>query len=458
MLALGGGIGRFCMSALLTLPDDIDRAGLLGTLRRPRPARRAALPALTGRSPPCGSTPAGGVDVEALLREVPYGGADVQAELDAAAGPPSTRTRASWRSSSASPRTRPPTPPPAPTGCRSSCTTSLVDGASWRILLPDLAAAWQRVRDGLAPHRPAPAPRCAGGRTPSPTRRPPRSGRRNCPAGRRSCARTNPRWAHGRWTRHATSPPPWTPSASRSRPTSPRTLLDTLPALFHGGVDDGLLAGLASGTGPPPRPRAPPAPAALVRLEGHGREEHLVPGADPVGHARLVHRHVPRTPRPAGIDVDDAFAGGAAAGQAVKAVKEQLRSVPDNGMGYGLLRHSTRGPQPPLAGLRQPQIGFNYLGRSSRADLPEGTARPQLDPGHHAPRPDRRTRRRPARPVGPGDQRGRHRHPRRRRTHRLLRLPHRRAHPRRGDRTGRPVGRGTDRPWPGTPPPPAPAD
>src|SRR5260370_42390541 len=56
-------------------------------------------------------------------------------------------------------------------------------------------------------------------------------------------------------------------------------------------------------------------------------------------------------------------AGGAAAGQALKAVKEQARSVPGDGLGYGLLRYLNPAAGQVLAGLPAPQIGFNYLGR-----------------------------------------------------------------------------------------------
>ncbi|MCF1772624.1 condensation domain-containing protein, partial [Pseudomonas aeruginosa] len=54
-------------------------------------------------------------------------------------------------------------------------------------------------------------------------------------------------------------------------------------------------------------------------------------------------------------------------GESLKAIKEQLRGVPDKGVGYGLLRYlageeaATR-----LAALPQPRITFNYLGRFDR--------------------------------------------------------------------------------------------
>ncbi|CAM5402326.1 hypothetical protein SVIOM74S_08984 [Streptomyces violarus] len=71
------------------------------------------------------------------------------------------------------------------------------------------------------------------------------------------------------------------------------------------------------------------------------------------------------------IDLDDAFAGGPAAGAAVKAVKEQLRRIPDKGIGYGLLRHLNPATAAVLERHPLGQVGFNYLGRFSAADLPQ---------------------------------------------------------------------------------------
>ena len=49
-------------------------------------------------------------------------------------------------------------------------------------------------------------------------------------------------------------------------------------------------------------------------------------------------------------------------GAAIKSVKEQLRTVPDHGIGYGLLRYLNEGTGPILA-TAPPQIAFNYLDR-----------------------------------------------------------------------------------------------
>jgi len=81
--------------------------------------------------------------------------------------------------------------------------------------------------------------------------------------------------------------------------------------------------------------------------------------------------------------------------RAVKNVKEQLRAVPDRGVGYGVLRYLDPAARDRLAGGASPRIGFNYLGRypapgpGPAADwevLPDGGAPAAADPGmpvHH---------------------------------------------------------------------------
>ncbi|GDY71383.1 hypothetical protein SAV31267_008680 [Streptomyces avermitilis] len=72
-----------------------------------------------------------------------------------------------------------------------------------------------------------------------------------------------------------------------------------------------------------------------------------------------------------GVDLDDVLAGGPAAGVLLKAVKEQARTVPGDGLGYGLLRHLNPETGPVLAALPSAQIGFNYLGRFSTSGTGE---------------------------------------------------------------------------------------
>jgi len=73
-------------------------------------------------------------------------------------------------------------------------------------------------------------------------------------------------------------------------------------------------------------------------------------------------------------DLSDALTGGPALGRAVKSIKEQLRAVADNGLGYGLLRYLNAQTASELAGLARPQIGFNYLGRFPAAGSGDWTA------------------------------------------------------------------------------------
>ncbi len=99
--------------------------------------------------------------------------------------------------------------------------------------------------------------------------------------------------------------------------------------------------------------------AALeLTVEGHGREEDLLPDADL---SRSVGWFTSQFPLR--LQLPDR-----AVGRALKAVKEQLRHLPDSGIGYGPLRYLR--PDSPLAATPQPQVLFNYLGHFERA-LPD---------------------------------------------------------------------------------------
>ncbi|MCO6440353.1 MAG: non-ribosomal peptide synthetase, partial [Nitrococcus mobilis] len=91
--------------------------------------------------------------------------------------------------------------------------------------------------------------------------------------------------------------------------------------------------------------------SVLVELEGHGREDLF--GID-------VSRTVGwfTTAFPVRLTPQETIAGS------LEAVKEQLRSVPNRGLGYGVLRYLGE-PQvrAQLQALPQPRITFNYLGQ-----------------------------------------------------------------------------------------------
>ncbi|MFM8607001.1 MAG: condensation domain-containing protein, partial [Hyphomicrobiales bacterium] len=100
----------------------------------------------------------------------------------------------------------------------------------------------------------------------------------------------------------------------------------------------------------------------LVDLEGHGRESD----ASHLDLTRTVGWFTSIYPVRIDfdeIDLDEALQGGASAGLALRAMKEELRRTSDRGLGYGILRWLNEETGRELSGLPQAQIVFNYLGR-----------------------------------------------------------------------------------------------
>ncbi|APR84357.1 Malonyl CoA-acyl carrier protein transacylase [Minicystis rosea] len=228
-----------------------------------------------------------------------------------------------------------------------------VDGVSWRILFEDLESAYTQRRRGAAPTL-------------------------------RAKTTSFQRWAE-RLIDHAQSetvlaesahwatlPPPVRlpldhvtgddTEASAKRVTvelsteETTALLREVPEAYGTQINDALLTALAEAiaawTG---------SPDVLVDLEGHGREE-VFAGVD-------VTRTVGwfTTLFPVALRLDPSMPPG----ERLKAIKEQLRAVPNRGLGYGLLRHlgsddivSALASKPPA------EILFNYLGQVDQV-LPE---------------------------------------------------------------------------------------
>ncbi|WP_143541231.1 non-ribosomal peptide synthase/polyketide synthase, partial [Rhodococcus sp. D-1] len=150
------------------------------------------------------------------------------------------------------------------------------------------------------------------------------------------------------------------------------TLLTTLPEVFNGGANDGLLAGLALALIEWRRRAGIDSTSALLQLEGHGREEAVIPGADLSRTVGWFTAAFPISLDLSEVDLGDAFAGGDSAGHAIKAVKEQLLAIPDKGVGYGLLRYLNEDTRAVLSRFAGGQVSFNYLGRVVAEDLPAG--------------------------------------------------------------------------------------
>ncbi|PBC54245.1 non-ribosomal peptide synthetase [Rhodococcus sp. ACPA1] len=167
-------------------------------------------------------------------------------------------------------------------------------------------------------------------------------------------------------------------------PEVTRPLLSTVPAAFHGHVNDALLTGVAVAL---QRWRDGEPGPVLLDLEGHGREEDLVRRSD--GPALDLSRTVGwfTTVYPVVLD-PGAAADEAGIADALKAVKDQLRRIPGSGFGYGALRY-VGVPRPELALAPTPQVLFNYLGRVTSAEgvdwLPRamgGADDPRMPLGH----------------------------------------------------------------------------
>ncbi|MEU8001381.1 amino acid adenylation domain-containing protein [Catellatospora sp. NPDC049111] len=230
----------------------------------------------------------------------------------------------------------------------------IVDGVTWRILLPDLAAAYADAAAGRLPRlAPIGTPlRAWAQQLTAAAEHPDRLAELDLWTG--LLDGDDPALSHRALdpvadlasVRHLTL---HLPAAA----TAP--LLTTVPAAWHAGVNDVLLTALAAAVHRWRAARDMRTPPVLVALEGHGREEEIVPGAD-LSRTLGWFTSIFPVRLDLGPDPDDL-------GAALKHVKERLRALPDHGVGYGLLRHVNPQTAPLLAALPQPQLSFNYLGR-----------------------------------------------------------------------------------------------
>jgi amino acid adenylation domain-containing protein/non-ribosomal peptide synthase protein (TIGR01720 family) len=137
-----------------------------------------------------------------------------------------------------------------------------------------------------------------------------------------------------------------------------RALLQEVPKAYHTQINDVLLTStvqaFAQWTG---------TRCLLVNLEGHGREEIL----EAVDLSRTVGWFTTIFPVVLELQAD-------APGEALKSVKEQLRRIPNRGIGYGLLRYLKKDATiiEKLRALPQAEVSFNYLGQFDRVLSPDG--------------------------------------------------------------------------------------
>ncbi|MFE2961051.1 non-ribosomal peptide synthetase [Nocardia tengchongensis] len=246
-----------------------------------------------------------------------------------------------------------------------------IDAVSWRILISDLMDAWAQHTAGRRP--------------------------RLAPVGT-----SFRRWAHGladtathsdrvaeldHWQQVLATPDPpvgshpidpgkdTTATARRFTvelaPSLTEPLFTALPARYRATPQDALLAALAVAVRRGRNRRGDDVPVTRIRLEGHGREQDALPGADlsrTVGWFTTVY--------PVSIDLsglDTMSKNPESAAALIKSVKEQLLAIPGKGLGFGMLRHLNPDTADLLSGDIA-QIGFNFLGRVSAATLVGGDA------------------------------------------------------------------------------------
>ncbi len=129
-----------------------------------------------------------------------------------------------------------------------------------------------------------------------------------------------------------------------------RALLQEVPPVYNTQINDVLLTAVLQAFHDWTGERS-----LLLTLEGHGREDIV----ENVDLSRTVGWFT--SEYPVFLSVEEARSEG----EALCFVKEQLRAIPQRGIGYGLLRYLSDDDETrsQLEQLEQPEISFNYLGQ-----------------------------------------------------------------------------------------------
>jgi len=233
----------------------------------------------------------------------------------------------------------------------------VVDGVSWRILLEDLQRAYEQMSKG--------EPIKLGFKTTSFKEW---AEALTAYARSEACRREFQYWAQQARTRVDRLPVDY--SRGENTNESARTiteklsqeetkdLLQNVTTAYHAQVDEVLLAALLETFN-----RWTGTAALAVDLEGHGREE-IVDGVNTtrtVGWFTSIYNVVLHS------------AGWHDRREALKSVKEQLRKIPNRGIGFGLVKYlsDVGRNQDELLDDLQAEVSFNYLGRFDHV-LPQG--------------------------------------------------------------------------------------
>ncbi|MEI2579463.1 amino acid adenylation domain-containing protein [Scytonema sp. PRP1] len=226
-----------------------------------------------------------------------------------------------------------------------------VDGISWRILLEDLATAYQQISRGEAIKLPAKTTSFQYWSD------------RLKEYGQSEAIATELDYWLNKYNFKVTSLPVDYPlgkeentlastatvSLSLSEEQT-RTLLQDVPSAYNTQINDVLLTALVQSFAQWTGERS-----LLVDLEGHGREDLF----EDVDLSRTVGWFT--TLFPVRLQLEEVDLPG----EALKLVKEQLRRIPNRGIGYGVLRYLNENAAicTKLQALPQAQVSFNYLGQ-----------------------------------------------------------------------------------------------
>ncbi|QIR37149.1 amino acid adenylation domain-containing protein [Tolypothrix sp. PCC 7910] len=225
----------------------------------------------------------------------------------------------------------------------------VVDGVSWRILLEDLQTAYQQLAQGKAVTLP-----------PKTTSFKEWSNKLTQYAQSETLKPEVAYWLNDSRAAVPLIPVDFTTGANTVASANTvlvslteeetRALLQDVPKAYNTQINDVLLTALALVLG-----RWTNFNSVLFNLEGHGREDII----DGVDLSRTVGWFTTIFPVLLELGATENLA------DALKSVKEQLRAIPNKGIGYGLLRYLSQNTEiaAQLQALRPAQISFNYLGQ-----------------------------------------------------------------------------------------------
>ncbi len=131
-------------------------------------------------------------------------------------------------------------------------------------------------------------------------------------------------------------------------------LLQDVPGAYNTQINDVLLTALVHTF-----TRWTGSYSLLIDLEGHGREDLF----EDVDLSRTVGWFTSIFPILLKLEDQDN------AGEALKSVKEQLRRIPNRGIGYGIWRYLSEYDRNQLQTLPQAEVSFNYLGQFDQTQL-----------------------------------------------------------------------------------------